>query len=70
MAVDGEVPEFTPVAANEKVEHTMQAVYVPSHRYTPLRNEWENLIDPVVNQMKVNIRFDPSTRQVIFFPLF
>lgn len=39
-------------------------VRVPPHRFTPLRNEWENIMRPLVEYMKLQVRFNPRTRCV------
>lgn len=36
----------------------------PPNRFTPLRNQWEQLITPVVQFLKLQIRFNPKTRSV------
>lgn len=36
----------------------------PPHRMTPLRNEWENLMSPIVEYLKLQIRFNPKNRSV------
>jgi len=37
---------------------------VPSHRYTPLKTKWSEIYKPIVEHMKVQIRFNPRKRCV------
>ena len=37
---------------------------VPSHRYTPLKDNWANIYTPVVEKLKLQIRFNLKTRNV------
>eukprot|EP01138_Halocafeteria_seosinensis_P010849 gb/GECG01011081.1/.p1 GENE.gb/GECG01011081.1/~~gb/GECG01011081.1/.p1 ORF type:complete len:237 (+),score=22.21 gb/GECG01011081.1/:1-711(+) len=41
-----------------------RSIRVPQHRYTPLREQWEDIMRPVVEYMKLQIRFNPKTRCV------
>ena len=36
----------------------------PPNRLTPLRNEWDNIMSPVVEYLKLQIRFNPKNRSV------
>ena len=36
----------------------------PPNRLTPLRTEWENIMSPVVEYLKLQIRFNPKNRSV------
>jgi RNA-binding protein PNO1 len=45
-----------------KVE--VRKVRVPAHRYTPLRKEWENVMKPIVDHLKLQIRMNTKTRCV------
>ena len=69
MEVEDEVPDFAPVDTSQENKQEYQAVFVPSHRYTPLRQNWAELIQPLIEELKINVRFDSSTRQVseVFF---
>ncbi|VDN55280.1 unnamed protein product [Dracunculus medinensis] len=42
----------------------IRRIYVPPHRYTPLRENWVKLFTPVVKQLKLQIRFNLKTRNV------
>ena len=39
-------------------------VRVPPHRYTPLRKNWEKIMRPLVDHMRIQVRFNPKTRSV------
>ncbi|KAL7435303.1 hypothetical protein ACHAXH_007206 [Discostella pseudostelligera] len=36
----------------------------PAHRYTPLRENWEQLLTPLVEYLKLQVRFNTRTRSV------
>ncbi len=36
----------------------------PPHRYTPLRENWENILTPLVDFLKLQVRFNTKTRSV------
>lgn len=36
----------------------------PPHRMTPLKNEWDNIMSPIVEYLKLQIRFNPQNRSV------
>ena len=36
----------------------------PPNRLTPLRNQWDNIMSPIVEYLKLQIRFNPKTRSV------
>ena len=37
---------------------------VPSHRYTPLKENWLKIYTPIVEHLKLQIRFNLRTRHV------
>ena len=39
-------------------------VRCPPHRLTPLRSQWDNIMSPVVEYLKLQIRFNPAARSV------
>ena len=41
-----------------------RSIRVPSHRYSPLKECWEEIVRPVVDHMKVMIRMNTKTRCV------
>lgn len=57
-------PNFPAVSATTATEGKIEyrRVRVPPHRLTPLRNQWENLMSPIVEYLKLQIRFNPKNR--------
>jgi RNA-binding protein PNO1 len=49
-------------ASNNKSEY--RRIRCPSHRYTPLRESWEQLLTPLVEYLKLQVRFNTRTRSV------
>ena len=49
-------------AAEGRVEY--RKVRVPAHRYTPLRKAWPQIVTPLVEQLKLQVRFNPRSRCV------
>lgn len=37
---------------------------VPPHRYTPLKENWMKIFTPIVEHLKLQIRFNLSARKV------
>ena len=42
----------------------MRRVPVPAHRYTPLRENWVKIFKPIVEHLKLQVRFNTRTRHV------
>lgn len=42
----------------------LRKVPVPSHRYTPLKQQWKNIVTPLVEQLELQVRFNLKSRQV------
>ena len=61
-----EGPRYPKLAAAAATEGTVQMrrIRVPSNRYTPLRENWENIVTPIVKYMKLQIRMNTKTRKV------
>uniref|UniRef100_A0A7S1UGM3 K Homology domain-containing protein n=1 Tax=Phaeomonas parva TaxID=124430 RepID=A0A7S1UGM3_9STRA len=59
-------PEFAPLAAGQDgpSDREYRRLRVPPHRYTPLRENWETLLAPLVQHMKLQVRFNPKVRCV------
>jgi len=59
-------PDFPAISAaaasGGKTEY--RRIRCPPHRLTPLRNHWEHLMSPIVEFLKLQIRFNPSNRSV------
>jgi len=59
-------PQFPALSAQDMAggRDEFRRIRVPAHRYTPLREQWENIMQPVVEHMKLQIRFNVKTRSV------
>jgi RNA-binding protein PNO1 len=58
MIDEGELPNF-PALSAEKMrggKTEFRRVRCPPHRVTPLRNNWEKIISPLVEHMKLQVR--------------
>lgn len=59
-------PRFDPISAaaasGGKIEY--RRVRCPQHRLTPLRGQWENIVSPIVEYLKLQIRFNTKSRSV------
>lgn len=47
-------------ASGNKIEY--RRVRCPPHRYTPLREHWEQILTPLVEFLKLQVRFNTKTR--------
>ena len=50
--------------ASQVVTEEVRSIRVPQNRYTPLRDSWESLVTPLVQHMKLQVRFNPTQRCV------
>lgn len=57
-------PHFPPASKEQSVDKEMRKIYVPKNRYTPLKNSWEKLYSPIVEYLKLQVRFNLKTRNV------
>ncbi|CAG0898471.1 unnamed protein product, partial [Darwinula stevensoni] len=58
-------PEFPPLKREKLVEKSeIRKVGVPARRYTPLRENWLKIFTPIVEYLKLKIRFNLKTRNV------
>ena len=69
MEVEKETSETIAQPTKAKREKTsddtdFRKVFVPSHRYTPLKDNWMKIFEPVVEHLKLQIRFNLKTRNV------
>lgn len=56
-------PEISASQANgNKVEY--RRIRCPAHRYTPLREHWEQILTPLVEYLKLQVRFNTKSRCV------
>ena len=64
-----ELPELAPMSSRALLtasRHSTDTQYaritVPSHRYTPLRQQWLDIYTPIVQHMQLQIRFNSHKR--------
>ena len=59
-------PKFNPISAsatnNGKIEY--RRIRCPQHRLTPLRAQWENIVSPIVEYLKLQIRYNTKSHSV------
>uniref|UniRef100_A0A1I7SVA7 KH domain-containing protein n=2 Tax=Bursaphelenchus xylophilus TaxID=6326 RepID=A0A1I7SVA7_BURXY len=46
------------------VETDVRRVPIPRHRYSRLKSEWNKIVEPIVQQLKLQVRFNLKTRKV------
>ncbi|GMH57917.1 hypothetical protein TrRE_jg7123 [Triparma retinervis] len=64
---DQEVPVMDEVplqGQNKSLSSQYRRIRCPPHRYTPLRNNWESILTPLVQYLHLQVRFNTSTRSV------
>lgn len=42
----------------------IRSIPVPAHRYTPLKNHWDEVMTPLIEHLHLLIRFNPRKRAV------
>jgi len=58
-------PAFPPLKKEKLKDGTeMRKVTVPRHRYAPLKENWMKIFQPVVEHLKLQIRYNLQTKQV------
>merc|ERR1711872_348052 len=59
-------PHFPPIApeALENTVDSLRKIPVPNNRYTPLKQNWEKIYSPIVEHLKLQVRFNLQTRNV------
>ena len=63
--IEGSVKTNQPKSKTQKLDDAeFRKVYVPSHRYTPLKENWMKIFTPVVEHLQLQIRFNLKTRHV------
>lgn len=65
--IEGSAPRQAAAAKRSKRQPSgveVRKVPVPSHRYTPLKENWMKIFSPVVEHLKLQIRFNLKTRNV------
>ena len=51
-------------AQNVGVKWELRKIHVPRHRYAPLKAQWLKLVKPIVEQLKLQIRFNLKARSI------
>ncbi|XP_048734430.1 RNA-binding protein PNO1-like [Ostrea edulis] len=59
-------PHFPPISGDKLTggKSEFRKIPVPSHRYTPLKDNWMKIFTPVVEKLHLQIRFNLKTRNV------
>eukprot|EP00126_Sphaerothecum_destruens_P000099 Sdes_comp10120_c0_seq1m1731 len=57
---------FKPLSAQQLSDGQIEGrrIGVPPHRYSPLKNSWEDIYTPLVEHMKLQVRMNLKTRHV------
>lgn len=45
-------------------EQHLRKISIPPNRLTPLKSNWLKIYSPLVEQLKLHVRFNPKTRSV------
>lgn len=51
-------------AKRQKSKDNLRKVAVPAHRYTPLKENWLKIFTPIVEHLKLQVRFNLKSRNV------
>jgi len=54
--------KLTAMEQSQKIEY--RRIRCPPHRYTPLKDNWEQILLPLVQYLKLQVRFNTKTRSV------
>eukprot|EP00088_Acartia_fossae_P067295 TRINITY_DN8394_c1_g1_i1.p1 TRINITY_DN8394_c1_g1~~TRINITY_DN8394_c1_g1_i1.p1 ORF type:complete len:255 (-),score=54.92 TRINITY_DN8394_c1_g1_i1:97-819(-) len=58
-------PAFPPLKKEKLSDGTeIRKVPVPSHRYSPLKENWMKIFEPIVEHLRLQVRFNLKTRNV------
>jgi len=58
-------PAFPPIKKERLADGSqVRKVPVPSHRYSPLKEAWMKIFEPIVEHLKLQVRFNLKTRNV------
>jgi RNA-binding protein PNO1 len=58
-------PSFPPIKKEKLADGTeVRKIPVPSHRYSPLKENWIKIFEPIVEHLKLQVRFNLKTRNV------
>jgi len=59
--------EFAPLSTKELQngkKYSLRRMKIPKHRFSPLRNNWPEIVEPLVKQLKLQVRCLPKKRTV------
>jgi len=59
--------EFAPMSKKELQEQSnirFRRIKIPKHRFSPLRHKWPEIVEPLVKQLKLQVRCLPKKRTV------
>jgi len=74
--MDEDMPTFQPLSNNTNANNNntnanntvnkseYRRIRCPPHRYTPLRDNWESILTPLVEYLKLQVRFNTKTKCV------
>ncbi|KAM4771408.1 RNA-binding protein PNO1 [Rhinophrynus dorsalis] len=59
-------PDFPPISGDKLMgdKDEIRKIPVPSHRYTPLKENWMKIFTPIVEHLQLQVRFNLKTRNV------
>ncbi|NP_001079442.1 RNA-binding protein PNO1 [Xenopus laevis] len=59
-------PDFPPISGDKLMgdKDEMRKIPVPSHRYTPLKENWMKIFTPIVEHLQLQVRFNLKSRNV------
>uniref|UniRef100_A0A7S1FWS8 PNO1 second type I KH domain-containing protein n=1 Tax=Corethron hystrix TaxID=216773 RepID=A0A7S1FWS8_9STRA len=69
-AVDDNLPSFAPLSHTSAPDGSggrvteYRRIRCPAHRLTPLRNDWDLILTPLINYLHLQVRFNTKTRSV------
>lgn len=50
--------------SSSETKDNLRKIPVPAHRYTPLKENWLKIFTPIVEHLKLQVRFNLKTRNV------
>ncbi|ESO11267.1 hypothetical protein HELRODRAFT_194870 [Helobdella robusta] len=67
--IDNEPPTLPPInlqslGTSSQLKNEIRKVPIPPHRRRPLQENWERIINPIVNQLKLDVRYNLKSRCV------